>query len=64
MACETVEPATFTGSINAKGVIRPVRPTLTRISSNFVTTSSGAYLYAIAHLGAREVNPSLFCIST
>ena len=61
VALVTVEPATFTGSINAKGVTRPVRPTLTLISSNFVVTSSGGYLNAIAHLGARDVKPSALC---
>ena len=60
VAFVTVDPATFTGSINANGVTRPVRPTLTLISSSFVVTSSGGYLYAIAHLGARAVKPSSF----
>ena len=35
---------TFTGSITAYGVARPVRPTPTRISSSLVYTSSGGYL--------------------
>ena len=61
VALVTVEPATFTGSINANGVTRPVRPTLTLISRSFVVTSSGGYLYAIAHLGAREVKPRCCC---
>ena len=40
----TVEPATFTGSIHANGVTRPVRPTLTWMSRSLVLTSSGGYL--------------------
>ena len=61
VAFVTVEPATRTGSINPNGVTLPVRPTLTRISMSFVVTSSGGYLYAIAHLGAREVEPIACC---
>ncbi|CAB4342616.1 unannotated protein [freshwater metagenome] len=61
MAFVTVDPATFTGSINANGVTRPVRPTLTLISNNLVVTSSGGYLKAIAHLGALDVKPKSFC---
>ncbi|CAB4600122.1 unannotated protein [freshwater metagenome] len=61
VALVTVEPATLTGSMNANGVTRPVRPTLTLISNNFVVTSSGGYLYAIAHLGALDVKPSSSC---
>ena len=61
VALVTVEPATLTGSIKANGVTRPVRPTLTLISSNFVVTSSGGYLNAMAHFGARDVKPSAFC---
>ncbi len=44
VAISTVEPATSTGSITPYGVTRPVRPTLTRMSSSFVVTSSGGYL--------------------
>ena len=44
VAFVTVEPATFTGSMYAKGVTRPVLPTLTLISSSTVVTSSGGYL--------------------
>ena len=54
----TVEPDTWTGSITPNGVTRPVRPTLTLMSSSLVVTSSGGYLYAIAQRGAREVEPS------
>ena len=61
VAFVTVEPATFTGSMYANGVTLPVRPTLTLISSKTVVTSSGGYLYAIAHLGAREVKPNCCC---
>ncbi|CKO84370.1 Uncharacterised protein [Mycobacterium tuberculosis] len=44
VACPTVDPATFTGVMNANGVIRPVRPTFTRMSSSLVCASSGGYL--------------------
>ena len=54
----TVEPPTKTGSRIAKGVARPVRPIETSISSNRVVFSSGGNLNAIAHLGARLVDPS------
>ena len=52
-----MEPLTSTGSITPNGVTRPVRPTLTRMSSSLVVTSSGGYLNAIAQRGAREVEP-------
>ena len=55
------DPATFTGSMTPYGVTRPVRPTFTRISNSFVVTSSGGYLYAIAHRGAFDVAPNLRC---
>ena len=57
----TVEPDTCTGSITPNGVTRPVRPTFTLISSSLVVTSSGGYLNAIAHRGARDVDPSWSC---
>ena len=44
VALVTLEPETLTASINAKGVTRPVLPTLTFISSSLVVTSSGGYL--------------------
>ena len=44
VARSTVDPATWAGSITANGVTRPVRPTLTRMSSSRVVTSSGGYL--------------------
>ncbi len=44
VAIDTVEPATRTGSITANGVTRPVRPTLTWMSSRRVRTTSGGYL--------------------
>ena len=61
VAMPTVEPETSTGSITPYGVTRPVRPTLTRMSRSFVVTSSGGYLNAIAHRGARDVEPSWSC---
>ncbi len=57
VASATVEPATRTGSRTANGVTRPVRPTLTSMSSSLVFTSSGGYLKAIAQRGARLVEP-------
>ena len=44
VAMPTVEPETCTGSITPNGVTRPVRPTLTLMSSSLVVTSSGGYL--------------------
>ena len=61
VAISTVEPDTNTGSITPNGVTRPVRPTFTRMSRSLVFTSSGGYLYAIAHRGARLVDPSRRC---
>ena len=61
VALSTVDPLTLTGSITANGVTRPVRPTFTRISSSRVVTSSGGYLKAMAHLGARLVEPRACC---
>jgi hypothetical protein len=55
---ETVEPATVTGCMTPNGVTRPVRPTLTWMSRSLVLTSSGGYLNAMAHRGARDVAPS------
>ena len=40
----TVDPAMRTGVMNAKGVTRPVLPTLTRMSLSLVWASSGGYL--------------------
>ena len=42
--------------MTANGVTRPVRPTLTWMSSSLVVTSSGGYLNAIAQRGARLVD--------
>ena len=61
VAFSTVEPATLVGSITPYGVTRPVRPTLTRMSRSLALTSSGGYLNAIAHRGARLVEPSRRC---
>ncbi len=58
VAISTVEPATRVGSIRPNGVTRPVRPVLTSIARSLALTSSGGYLNAIAHRGAREVEPS------
>ena len=64
VAISTVDPATLTGSITPNGVTRPVRPTLTWMSSSLVLTSSGGYLNAIAQRGARLVEPSRRCTAT
>ena len=64
MAFSTVEPATRVGTITPYGVTRPVRPTLTRMSSSSALTSSGGYLKAIAQRGARLVEPSRRCSET
>ncbi len=58
VAWRTSDPATSTFSMTANGVARPVRPTLTTMSRSVVLTSSGGYLYAVAHRGARLVAPS------
>ena len=58
VARSTVEPATLVGSMTPNGVTRPVRPVLTSMASSLVLTSSGGYLKAIAHRGARLVEPS------
>ena len=58
VAFSTVEPATLVGSMTPYGVTRPVRPTLTSMDSRRVLTSSGGYLKAMAHRGARLVDPS------
>ena len=57
VAISTVEPATTTGSITPYGVTRPVRPVFTSMRSSLVLTSSGGYLNAMAHRGARDVAP-------
>ena len=59
MVFEIVEPATFTGSNIAIGVMTPVLPTWQIISFNFVSFFSGGYLYAIAHLGVLAVVPKI-----
>ena len=64
VAISTVDPLTLAGSITPNGVTRPVRPTLTRMSSSRVVTSSGGYLYAMAQRGARDVAPSARCWSS
>src|SRR3954465_14108307 len=40
----TVDPATLTGSMNANGVTRPVRPTLTRMSGSLGVRPPGGVL--------------------
>lgn len=57
VANSTSDPATVTGSTTAYGVTRPVRPTPTRMSTSSVLTSSGGNFHAMAHRGARDVEP-------
>ena len=61
LALATVLPARLTGSSIATGVTAPVLPTPSSISRSFVVASSGGNLYAVAHLGARAVNPNSSC---
>ena len=64
VAFSTVEPATRVGSIRPNGETRPVRPTCTSMASSRALTSSGGYLNAIAHRGARLVEPRRRCSET
>ncbi|MNL76035.1 hypothetical protein D3C87_2019350 [compost metagenome] len=57
----TVTPPTNTGFKRATGVMAPVRPTWTSISSSVVVASSAANLWARAKRGARATKPSTFC---
>ena len=54
----TFVPDTNTDSNSPVGVRTPVRPTLIVMSLRIVSTSSGGYLYAVAHLGSFAVLPS------
>ena len=56
---DIVEPATFTGSSIAIGVITPVLLTWHTISFKIVSFVSGGYLYATAHLGTFTVVPNI-----
>src|SRR5256885_7657039 len=57
----TVTPPTCPGSSTATGVSVPVRPTCTIMSFTTVCSCRAGYLYAIAHRGDFDVNPSSFC---
>ena len=61
VALVTVTPPTKTAFKRATGVIAPVRPTCTVISSTIVSASSAGNLCAIAQRGARDTKPSSFC---
>ena len=61
VALVTLTPPTNTAFRRATGVIAPVRPTCTVMSSTMVCASSAGYLCAIANLGARDTNPNSFC---
>src|SRR5450756_1133105 len=63
VACETVEPATKTGSSTATGVRAPVLPTPTWMSTTVVVFSSGGNLKAIAQRGLLLVAPRAICWS-
>ena len=57
MARLTVTPPTWTGFNAATGVSAPVRPTLTKMSSMVVASSSAGNLYAMAQRGVCETAP-------
>ena len=59
VAFETTTPPIFTGLTFATGVKAPVRPTWISIFNTLVFALSAENLWAIAHLGAFDVNPSL-----
>ena len=61
VALVTVTPPTNTALSRATGVMAPVRPTCTVMSSITVLASSAGYLWAIAQRGARDTKPSSFC---
>src|SRR5262249_55543137 len=48
----------------ATGVNVPVLPTCTMMSFTTVCSCRAGYLYAIAHRGDFDVNPSSFCMPT
>src|SRR5881275_1518634 len=64
VAVLTVTPPTWTGSSEANGVTRPVRPTLTKMLLSLVLTSSGGYFHATAQRGDFAVEPSRPCNDT
>lgn len=57
VALETTTPPTMTGSMTARGVRTPVRPTWIAMSRSLVTARSGSNLCAIAHRGTRDEAP-------
>ena len=61
MAFDTTTPPIVIGSIFATGVNAPVLPTWISIFFIFENPFSEENLYAIAHLGVFDTNPSLFC---
>ena len=61
VAFATVVPPTNTGSRRATGVMAPVRPTCTSMSSSTVVACSAGNLCARANRGERETNPSCSC---
>jgi hypothetical protein len=58
---DILAPDIKTGSIVAYGVTIPVRPTENRISVTFEYFSEAGNFQAVAHLGAFETKPNLFC---
>ncbi|MNT25660.1 hypothetical protein D3C72_1611890 [compost metagenome] len=61
VALVTVTPPTNTGASRATGVMAPVRPTCTSMSSTVVVISCAGNLCASAKRGARETKPSCSC---
>ena len=63
VACFTVEPATNTAFIVARGVMVPPLPTCHSTFSSTVSFCSAGYLNATAQRGLLEVKPSFSCSS-
>ena len=64
VALVTVTPPTKTGFNRATGVMAPVRPTCTSISSTWVSISWAGNLCASAKRGACETKPSFCCCAS
>jgi hypothetical protein len=58
---DILAPDNKTGSRVAYGVTIRVRPTENRISVTFEYFSEAGNFEAVAHLGAFETKPNLFC---
>ncbi len=64
VAWVTTTPPTVTGSILARGVSAPVRPTCTSIRSSTVVARSAGNFHAVAQRGARPAKPRRACQSS